>query len=349
MELLSPGFFPTPSRVIPLFALIFPVALLLWPSDRPPMFFFTAPGDAAFRRFLTVEAFFVLASPFSKVTFLRTFIADILCSMPKLLIDITTSVCLYGATCEAEFKGHLGAFLGAFPFCVRLAQSLRAARDAALEGGEEASASQKKNILNAAKYSASILLVAVSFAKSKTTTGDAEFEWLSRAWLILSVGCTLANFTWDVVNDWNLGGLRVDSLDKIAKEASRARAAELAPSQVSRPGSSASLALSTWLGQHPVGRAFPLWVYIGAVPLNALLRFGWAIYVSPNQKVVAEHTVLLLAAAELTRRAVWALLRIEWENSKRIAIVVGQAVPPTLQPVQEGSVEVEVNTTYHYN
>ena len=61
-------------------------------------------------------------------------------------------------------------------------------------------------------------------------------------------------------------------------------------------------------------RHYPCWAYLVAVVSNAVLRCGWAVYVSPNQTVVAQHTILLLACAELLRRFGWALLRVEWRE-----------------------------------
>jgi hypothetical protein len=37
----------------------------------------------------------VVLSPLSKPTFLRTFIADIMCSMPKIFTDLQYTMCIY--------------------------------------------------------------------------------------------------------------------------------------------------------------------------------------------------------------------------------------------------------------
>ena len=66
--------------------------------------------------------------------------------------------------------------------------------------------------------------------------------------------------------------------------------------------------------RHVARRHYPCWAYLVAVVSNAVLRCGWAVYVSPNQTVVAQHTILLLACAELLRRFGWALLRVEWRE-----------------------------------
>ena len=49
---------------------------------------------------------------------------------------------------------------------------------------------------------------------------------------------------------------------------------------------------------------------------NLVLRLGWAVYVSPDQKIVQQHVVLLLGVAEVVRRFMWAALRVENESLK---------------------------------
>jgi len=38
------------------------------------------------------------------------------------------------------------------------------------------------------------------------------------------------------------------------------------------------------------------------------------VYISPGQKVVQQHVILLLGCVELLRRAQWAAFRIEWQH-----------------------------------
>ena len=64
-------------------------------------------------------------------------------------------------------------------------------------------------------------------------------------------------------------------------------------------------------------RVFPDSVYVTAIALNCVARLGWAIYISPGQRIVAQNTTLVLGAVELYRRAQWALLRVEWEQISR--------------------------------
>ena len=62
---------------------------------------------------------------------------------------------------------------------------------------------------------------------------------------------------------------------------------------------------------------YPGWAYYAAATTNGLARLTWAVYISPGQKVVQQHVILLLGCIELLRRAQWALLRLEWEQHHR--------------------------------
>ena len=67
--------------------------------------------------------------------------------------------------------------------------------------------------------------------------------------------------------------------------------------------------------------------YAGGAAANGVLRCGWAVYVSPHQTAVAQHSILLLAAAELVRRSLWAVLRVEWEAAKALRVVGSRPTP----------------------
>ena len=114
----------------------------------------------------------VLCSPCSTPTFLRTFLADVMCSMPKVLTDLQFAGCLYatgsfaGADDSADDDGYraysrcgkdaawyraVGLALGVAPFWIRLAQSLRAAADTSSSAAPHDRAARRKALLNALK------------------------------------------------------------------------------------------------------------------------------------------------------------------------------------------------------
>ena len=112
----------------------------------------------------------------------------------------------------------------------------------------------------------------------------ASAEGLAKAWLILSVGCTLANFCWDLFADWGLGALRLPHVEDVAKEGANGSNAEAKEVPQKR-------SLHKLLTTVPRGRHYTMGAYLFAATFNGLSRFGWAVYVSPHQNVVAQHTV----------------------------------------------------------
>merc|ERR1719401_2618582 len=73
---------------------------------------------------------------------------------------------------------------------------------------------------------------------------------------------------------------------------------------------------SRWIMLRPI-HLYPRWVYYLAMYTNGVARCGWAIVISPGQKLLRQHVVLLFACVELMRRGQWALLRMEWEYIHR--------------------------------
>lgn len=77
-------------HVWPIVALLGPTIILLWPFNWMPEW-----SDRKQRYLLLKAVAFVIVSPLTKVTFSRSFIADMLTSMPKLFNDFLLAACLY--------------------------------------------------------------------------------------------------------------------------------------------------------------------------------------------------------------------------------------------------------------
>ncbi len=59
---------------------------------------------------------------------------------------------------------------------------------------------------------------------------------------------------------------------------------------------------------------YPVIFYIFAAAVNLILRFSWAINRVPQlQNVHPAHLVLIVEVAEIIRRSIWSIFRIEWE------------------------------------
>ena len=299
-------------HIWPALAIALPLLLFLFPFDPWTMLCYGVQRNGFKQRFgLIKEIAHVLISPFSEVTFMRSFIADILCSMPRVFTDLQYTLCIYATgaafsrspddlgpydlkshayyTCGAGNKGYyaLNIVLGFCPYLIRLLQCLRAYRDTR----------QVKHMWNAFKYCLSLCVTGLAFAH----TAAASNHWppmavtvgfspvvatiavadpadaLGTAWICVGVAATLYSFYWDVVMDWGLG--HTDAIhwglrDELSFQPSK---------------------------------------YYTAIALDFVLRLGWAFVISPDQQYVAENYMLLLGAVELTRRAMWTIFRVEWE------------------------------------
>jgi len=300
-------------NLAPLLALFIPFIMLFWPSDRTPLFFVRHKGSFAARRSLFFDLLGpVLFAPFAKPTFARCFIADVMCSMPKVLADLVAAftIAFHFDTIENKQKNnflfasirHVKTILEILPFFSRFSQSIRLVfLDSSSFFFSRRWNPKKKNALNAFKYFSAITLTAASVAKSRNFQfhGHRNVNW-PFIWLLLSVYCTGYNLFWDVFMDWGL----------------------------------------------PRHGLFPFWIYGLAVITDAILRLGWAIYVSPEQNVLQQHVILLLGAAEILRRFMWAVFRIEYEHLKHFHVDTTTDAPPVASTGDDNTVLLSQNTAY---
>lgn len=187
----------TPNKhVWPLIAAGGTVVAFLWPFDWMPEW-----KDRKQRYGLLHTLAKVLISPFSRVTFARTFVADVLCSMPKLFNDFLVMVCLVGtgeafrvhwdkqsnaltgseSACDASDTTFLrfSVALSALPFWVRLMQCCRAFWDSG----------EKRHCFNGLKYCTSMSVVLLSFVSNKEGNGALTYSY--RAWQLMSLVSTM--------------------------------------------------------------------------------------------------------------------------------------------------------------
>ncbi|TPX47847.1 hypothetical protein SeMB42_g03188 [Synchytrium endobioticum] len=131
--------------------------------------------------------------------------------------------------------------------------------------------------LNAVKYILSLAVVYLSAAQNIQGT-----TLLRGLWIFFSICASLYATAWDIFWDWGLGRNSPDQ-------------------------------------KHPFLRtelSYPfVWLYYLAMPLDLVLRFGWAITLSPSFWV-REFPALgfILAVVELGRRTLWNLFRMENEH-----------------------------------
>jgi hypothetical protein len=87
---------PNLKHLFPMLAFVLPATIFFCPYDTTTVMCFGVTSRGYAQRIGMVKQLLaVLCSPFSDVTFMRTFMADILCSMPRIFTDLQYTVCIY--------------------------------------------------------------------------------------------------------------------------------------------------------------------------------------------------------------------------------------------------------------
>lgn len=240
-----------------------------------------------------------LCAPFAPVTFWHVIVADYATSMAKALGDVhvTTCVAYYAGISPAysllstethsvfweETRGacvtsELNAWVLALPFWCRLFQCLSVLR----RTGEQ------KNAWNALKYATVFPLVYAGYLDRLAPTDQTRR-------LVVLTACvqSSATFAWDLLMDWGLFRKRRGGLLCGVFECDTMRDPKT-------------------LVFAKRDDAFVCLAYGSLVLFNFALRFAWALAVFGHVSTRGMG-MLSFEVAELLRRTVWALFRVEWE------------------------------------
>jgi len=225
----------------------------------------------------------ILIAPVGRVRFRDTFIADIMTSLVKVFCDLYMAMCL-GITNEYLVEANHGCchfskptalpIVICIPYYWRFMQSVNLFYYNNLE--------REHHFLNAVKYTLTMLVALLSALHKnlgKSEQGQqSQWDGLRILWILLTISSTIYTFLWDVIRDMALFQDR------------RGLRAEL---------------------MYPVS-----WYYV-AICLDLVLRFLWIFTLMPTKanpyyiKTNDVGFVAIVACAELTRRAMWALFRVE--------------------------------------
>lgn len=271
-------------HVFPALSLVIPFTLYFTTSNRLTRFCFGTEDDHASQRYGLIKEFgYVLAAPFVTCTPLRSLIGDILCSMPKVFLDLSYSICLYSdftdlesgarqcvqgplAATSSERYWYLTLMMSMIPYIIRTLQTLRTYVD---KGGST-------NLWNALKYTLSVVVTLLNTVKVNSPLGSTQKDQMTMAWAVVAAGTTAFSYWWDVKMGWGL--LNTDSKNFLLRD-------EL---------------------------TYPKSWYYTAMFANLLMRLVWAFNISPGQPYVAQNVILLFGCLELVRRFVWLAFRVEW-------------------------------------
>ena len=279
-------------HIWPFLGFFVPLALYLCPFDSYTQPFFGVKKNGFAQRWqLLKELGAVACSPFTNPLFHRCFIADVLCSMPKVFQDLQYTFRIYltdswAETEESRYEWktstHIHAYptcgdgsrvytivlfiFGLLPFNIRLMQCLRA----------YFSSYHERHMWNAFKYLLTLILTIVS--KARNWYDPYTNDILGQIWVGVGITATIYSLYWDIFMDWGLG--ERDSPHFLLRK----------------------------------DITFEPRTYYTAIILNGFMRLGWALVISPYQPYVQQHFILLLGAVEITRRFLWSIIRIEKEH-----------------------------------
>lgn len=137
----------------------------------------------------------ILFAPVYEVKFIDFFLADQLCSLVRVLDDISYSICFFisgsfvrkDATCESFTKDYARYFVAFLPYYWRFVQCFRRYHNS----------KEKGHLMNAGKYLMSILVTLFSFLAPYG-------NFASGVWIAFAVIATVYSYAWDILKDWGL-------------------------------------------------------------------------------------------------------------------------------------------------
>jgi hypothetical protein len=222
--------------------------------------------------------------PGSTVSFTEVLFADALCSLSKVFRDFgVTLVALYAyfsgvPPVEYHVPGMLlAALLASTPSIIRVRQCW------VQYTGSTDSVAKLLIALNILKYCTSFPAIGLAAASSLgygQNHPDLPY-WTAAACAINSV----MSYLWDIAMDWGLLQFSMSQRGRVC--------ACLRPRSIF---------------------FYPWPAYVFAVVINLVLRFAWlSNHVEALRGMHATQLVLLIEIAEVVRRAIWNVFRVEWE------------------------------------
>jgi len=269
---------PVTARFIPLTLVTYFISLVIFPLDQ------TVPFLEVLRR--------IILSPFFEVTFYSSFVADVLTSMAKPLVDIGFAWCFFltgdwhrlyfdhksmgrDDTCMHSFFFNriITPLIISLPLLFRFIQNLRRYHD---------TGNRTPHLLNATKYALAHSLVLLGAVHPRYSSASDTLDPVKFLWVASFAVSTFYTYFWDVYFDWGLGDRSVGFLRRQR--------------------------------MYPDKR-----LYYGAMVLDLFLRFAWSLTLIPQLGVLlgtlgSSYMPMMLGWLELCRRAMWSVLRVEYEH-----------------------------------
>mmetsp|Transcript_17698 Transcript_17698/g.20273 ORF Transcript_17698/g.20273 Transcript_17698/m.20273 type:complete len:667 (-) Transcript_17698:208-2208(-) len=269
-----------------------------------------------------------------RIPFIDVFYADAMCSLSKVFFDwgmLSHQAVHYpNPVPPAIHNIVIPSLCAAIPYLIRARQCLimytvgRVGRDP----------KKYQHLMNAFKYSTSmypLILSAYLKTRQQGTTTTTTTSGLDTLLIVLMIINASYSLYWDIVMDW---GMMQDPY-KVAQTACRMDVPSFSSSSLSSSSSlptsdrghnTASAVASN--GNGSTGACHHLWLRPRLrygftlstliVIADSFLRFSWTLkFVVPTLFPTNDAFVLCTQFLEVFRRAIWNLLRVEWENMKQ--------------------------------
>jgi len=263
------------------------------------------------------------------IPFIDVFFADAMCSLAKVFFDwgmLWHLASHYPEPVPSSFHAIvIPSLCASLPYLIRARQCLIMYEVGRLKIDPK----RYQHVLNAIKYSTSLFPLIVS-ASTKTDFGQSHKPMLEKLLIVLMIVNSLYSFAWDVVMDWGMMDNPRVVLERTLTPCSSL--AELAPSSADSPTSADDKGghrhhhhpFDT-LVSHDCSRAFlrPRLRFgpstsLAILVADAFLRFFWVVRFFESRIFPSNDTFILCTEfLEVFRRAIWNLLRVEWENIKQ--------------------------------
>mmetsp|Transcript_21634 Transcript_21634/g.66499 ORF Transcript_21634/g.66499 Transcript_21634/m.66499 type:complete len:550 (+) Transcript_21634:1357-3006(+) len=261
----------------------------------------------------------VVRAPFCEVRFVDTYVADVLTSMIKVILDAiwVTYFLLSGTFRFADkdkaalhkftskthsfwYKEILVPAMSFLPVWFRFAQCLRKYADVGDSPGRFI------HLRNAAKYAFSLFVTMFSVVQGS--------DKVRARWLALFVVSSVYSWLWDVTVDWGLHLVRRERGDPAAQFR---RSSTTSFEDKDQP-----FPKKRWLVVSRTTRMYPrAWWYRAAAFADLGGRFVWLAQLMPPSafgshvhSYIPDYLTPILALAELARRCVWGFFRLENEH-----------------------------------
>lgn len=235
------------------------------------------------------------------VPFVDVFFADAMCSMSKVFFDwglLWLCASYYPYPVPATTHSIIiPSICAAFPYLIRARQCLVMYNIGKIKGDSK----HYQHMLNAIKYSTSLFPICVS-AYQKIDVGKKEQ--MESFLIVLLIVNSLYSYAWDILMDWGM----MQNPTLVLTESCVPNSKMLADQ---KPTGCAHACLRPRL-------RFGCLPSAGILLADGILRFSWTLRfyehaIFPSTDIYILCTELL----EAFRRAIWNLLRVEWENIKQ--------------------------------